>query len=188
MDGGRFGDSSEDGYELEIPQGALPPDVDQLDVTIQPHISNSKRRPLPEGTELVSGVYEIQSTEVGLSKAVSFTCDHCCDVPDENHASLRVVRAREQGEFEPVDNSQVEVRRSSVVLKLKELATSCLAVVATVAGRKFVSFCGIMYRLKKEGRMTTSLTFHFIVIKDLNVCIKVRLTQLSNATLTNLTY
>ncbi len=177
MDGGRFGDSSEDGYELEIPQGALPPDVDQLDVTIQPHISNSKKRPLPEGTELVSGVYEIQCTEVRLSKAVSFTCDHCCEVPDKDRASLHVVRARGQGGFEPVDDSQVEIRRSSVVLKLSKLETSCFAVVATVAVRRFVSYCGTAYCLKKEGRMATSVTFHFIVVKDLNVCIKVRLVQ-----------
>ncbi len=204
--GGRFGDSSEVGCELEVPQDALHPDVDQLDVTIQPHISNSKismaviaytgvvgidplseglnkrplseglnKRPLPEGTELVSGVYEMQSREVRLSKPVSFTCKHCCDVPDEELASLCAVRARGQGRFEPVDDSQVEIRSSSVVLKLTELATACYAVVATVAARRFVGYCGILYRLQKEGKMATSMTFHFIVVKDLNVCIKVRI-------------
>ncbi len=146
--GGRFGNSSEVGCKLEVPQDALHPDVDQLDVTIQPHISNANEQPLPKGTELVSNVYAIQSTDERLSKAVSFTCDHCCDVPDEEHASLRAVRARGQGGFEPIDDSQVEIRSSSVVLKLTELATACYAVVATMAVRRFVGYCGIVYRLQ----------------------------------------
>ncbi len=138
------------------------------------HLTNPLNQRVSEGDEVVSGVYQFQSEEVKLEKDGSITIDHCVNIrSEEDRDSINLVRARGQDPYVTVDDSQVEVRGSSVLVSLKELAWYSYAVVYTKACRSFVGYCGILYRLKKEAGMTTSLSFHFIVVKDLNICIKV---------------
>ncbi len=122
----------------------------------------------------MSGVYQLQSEEVKLERGGSITIDHCVNISnEEDRDSIRVVRAQKGGPYEYIDNSQFEVTGSSVLVRLTELVSSCYAVVYPAVRRSSVGYCGILYRLKKEADMTTSLSFFFIVVKDLNICIKV---------------
>lgn len=60
-----------------------------------------------------------------------------------------------------------------MLFKLKEVTSSFFAVVFDLAARRFVDYCGILYRSQKEADLTIFFRFHFIVVKNLNVCIKV---------------
>ncbi len=123
---------------------------------------------------MMSGVYQVESKKFKLERGGFITIDHCVNIRnEEDRDSIRVVRARGQGLYDDVDYSQVEVRSSSVRVRLKELASSCYIVVYPTVRRSSVGYCGMVYRLTKEAGMTTTLIFRFIVVKDLNICIKV---------------
>ncbi len=172
-EGGTFGQRSVTGIELQLPQGSLPRGVD---VSIQSYLNNPFKQSVSEGSQVVSGVYEVQSTEeVKLERGGSITIDHCVHTSnDEDRDFIRVVRAQKGGPYEYVDNSQFEVKPdSSVLVMLMELASSCYAVVYITVRRSSVGYSGVLYRLKKETDMITSLSFRFIVVKKLNICIKV---------------
>ena len=60
-----------------------------------------------------------------------------------------------------------------MVVRIKELATFCYGVITRMCSGVKVSYCGLFYRVQKEADLSTTVHFHFIVVKDLNPCIKV---------------
>ncbi len=166
-EGGTFGQRSDTGFELQVPHGSL---LRSIVVSIQSHLAHTRRQEFPGN--VVSGVYQVQSEEVKLERGGSITIDHCVNTISEmDRWYIRLVRAQRGGPYEYDLDHQVEVRGSSILVRLKELASSCYAVV--FPARSSVDYCGILYRLKKEADMTISLRFDFIVVRDLNICIKV---------------
>lgn len=167
---------SQDGFEFQMPKDALPPGMDSASVSMTMYLGNPHTKSLPKDKDLASGVLQVQSDNIRLSekKNAAVQVDHCMNITsEEDRDAIGVVRARGQGSYEMVDKKQIDIRSSSVIVKLQELTSLYLGVVYTVARRRSVSYCGILYRIQKEGFLNTLLRFHFVVIKDLSPCIKV---------------
>ena len=176
-EGGTLGQVSKDGYQLRISKDALPPDVDLTNIFMEISLGNPHKGSLPVGQDLVSGILRMQTNHdirVRGERGVSVQAEHCVNITSEEVCeSIGTVMAHGEGPYEYVDKSQVEVRSSSVLVWLKEVTSFYLGVVYTVAGRRFVGYCGLLYTLRREAALVTSLRFHFIVVKDLSPCIKV---------------
>ena len=165
---------SRDGFQIDIP--GLPPGMDSANLFVSMHLTDPHTQSLPEGKDFASGILHAQSDDIRLpeTKDAAVQVDHCLNITsEEDRDAIGVVRARGQGSYEMVDRRQIDVRSSSVIVKLKELTSLYLGVVYTVVRRRSVSYCGILYRVQKEGFLNTLLRFHFIVIKDLSPCIEV---------------
>ena len=106
-------------------------------------------------------------------RGASVELQHPVNITNEElRSSVSPVMALGQGPYKSVDKSRYVVGISSVVVWLKEVTSLYLGVVHTVALRRFVNYCGLLYR-EAGLASSSSLRFHFIVVKDLNPCINV---------------
>lgn len=172
-EGGRFSRREERGYELLVPQGSVPSELEVKVDVHYPYFTHSES----EETELMSGVVHIESKETELEDGnpASLLMEHCINIESaEDRDSVDVV-TQEEEEFISVDDSDVDVRIGCVQVMLKKLGSLYYAVIRRGKRKGAVAYCGMMYRLKLEASLGSSMKFFFMVVKDLSICIKVRI-------------
>ena len=167
-----LGRNSKDGYQLKFEAGSLPPGVEEVDLTVKREISDQIH--VPTGEAAVSGFYKFETpTVTPLEKDATFIIQHCSRGANPN--DIRVIRAESgTSSYSYVARDNVEVRGSDVIVKLRELTSYAYAVVCDWASSWMsISYCGILYRLEKEGELADSCYFRFVVIRDLSLHIAV---------------
>lgn len=166
------------GYALQIPPGSL---RKKVDVRVNVYFPDSMTHSVPEGSELVSGVYHIDSVEVELENDASLVIDHCINIRSAED-SVGVVKRNERRErnvsdesnqFQYVDHRDVYVRSDCAVVTLRKLEPASYAVVHKKERREAVAYCGLLYLLKSEDSLASPMQFTFMVVKDLNCYVKV---------------
>ena len=174
----------ESGYQLQFPKDALPGNIKMY---VQHTHSDPLNRLPPEGERFVSGVLYIQPERDTLlrgERRASVRLEHCvntCSIDADRSLGVGVAVVHEQGQYELVDESQVDKARSSsnsVFLWLTKLTSYYFGVVYKKTARVSVAYCGLLYR---EATLATSLRFKFIVVKDLTICIKVSMYSLNSS-------
>lgn len=174
---GRAIQRDDSGYVLLILEGALRKEVD---VTVNVHYPDNEAHSLPEGSELVSGVCHMVSEEIELRKSGSLVINHCVTISSaEDRDSLGVVTRKRRGSsgscnFQYVDDGDVLVKSDRTEVKLWKLEPAYYGVVCARERREDIGYCGMLYRLKLEAGLAPSMKFVFVVVKDLNIFIKVR--------------
>ena len=168
------------GCTLWIPPGSFPYKVD---IQVSMSLPDSVAHPVPEGSEVVSGICHIDSVEVELKKRGSLVIDHCINIRSaEDRDSLDVVTRNERRErninngsdqFQYVDGNDFVVKNDCVVVTLRKLEPASYAVVCAKDRREAVAYCGLLYRLQLEADLVSPLKFIFSVVKYLKCYIKV---------------
>ena len=169
-----LGRNSKDGYQLKFEAGSLPPGVEEVDLTVKREIGSYQIQAVPKGKAVVSGFYSFEiPTLTPLEKYATFIIQHCSR--GANPDDIRVIRAESgTSNYSYVARDNVEIRGSVVIVKLWELASYAYAVVCDWASSWMsISYCGILYRLEKEGELADSCYFRFVVIRDLSLHITV---------------
>ena len=127
-----------------------------------------------EGYVLVSGVYKMQSEKITLKNEGYFYIDYCSESTDSTEVCVVENRGKgHEGKYEYVPEERYEVNPSSVRITLKELEPVSYAAVQNESTSGCVGYYGLLYRLKKEASMSTTLEFHFIIVRALSLMKKV---------------
>ena len=172
-----FSRREDSGYALQIPEGSF---QNEVDVTITVHLPDSTPHSVPEGSELVSGVCHIVSREIELKKDGSLVIDHCANIGSaQDRDSVCVVRYNGRSwidiisgsrRFHYVDDNDINVKSDCVGVTLRKLEPAYYAVTVAKERRGAVEYCGLLYY---EPTTFFPLKFVFMVVKDLNIYVKV---------------
>ena len=159
------------GFYIEVPEGSLPPGV-TASVAVKVILGGQFQ--FPEGSQLISALYWISSSEVFLNE-VAVNMQHCAVIKNEEQCStFRFIIAKCSQEVLPYRfKERVGVFNSHTkygTIKLKQFSVGGATAPADTETR-----CSA-FMLYKEQTLIPNLIadFHFVVVKDLEPYLQVR--------------
>lgn len=169
------------GMKLHVPESSLPAGVEECRIDIKAALTGQFG--FPERTVLVSAMYHIHS-KVQFSKPLTLEIQHCAKTPDLD-AKLEFVVAKHtqelpysfsalpSGVFTPY-SSYGSIHLSG--FSLFGIILKWLSSLLPQAGPTLKSYCAHVYYTK--ANKANAWLVHFSVTLNLEVCIKVSITQL----------
>ena len=173
------------GFYLNIPEGALPPDV-TASVTVK--VISGDQFELPENSQLISAVYWISSSEIFL-KEVAVNIQHCAIITSEDQLSeFKFVIAKgfhevlpydckENGELVLSNHMHFKERKGLFnahtqygTIKLNQFSGAAIAAPSDT-GTLNTGF--MYYKQQFPDSKSLKVDFHFVVVKDLKAYLKV---------------
>ena len=130
----------------------------------------------PEGSKLASAVYHITASRK-LSKPVFLQIQHCAVIKgDSCHTQLEMVIADSTTgppyKFKPYTGGNVRVFDSYIEVELEHFSFIACLLDWVKTSLTSVRYCGLICCLK-SCELTRSWEYHIVLIKDLEVYIKV---------------
>ena len=159
------------GFCIEVPKGALPPGVT---ASVGVKVILGGQFQFPEGSQLISALYWISSSEVFL-KEVAVNIQHCAVIKNEEQCStFRFIIAKCSQEVLPyrfrertgVFNSHTKYG----TIKLKQFSV----VGATAPADTETRCTAFMFYKEQTPSPNLIADFHFVVVKDLEPYLQVQ--------------
>ena len=162
------------GFNIEVPEGALPPGVT---ASVGVKVILGGQFQFPEGSQLISALYWISSSEVFL-KEVAVNIQHCAVIKNEEQCStFRFIIAKCLQEVLPyrfrertgVFNPHTQYG----TIKLKQFS-----IVGETAPTDTETQCtGLMFYREQTPSPSLIVDFHFVVVMDLEPYLQVRVPE-----------
>ena len=171
------------GFYLDIPEGALPPDVT---ASVAVKVISGDQFELPENSQLISAVYWISSSEIFL-KEVAVSIQHCAVITSEDQLSeFKFVIAKRFQEVLPYDSKKNGELVLSNHFKEREGLFSPHTQYGTIKLNQFSEIAvtapsdtetlitGLMYYKQQfPDSKSVKVDFHFVVVKNLEAYVQV---------------
>ena len=172
-----FDRRKEQGFVLQVPQRAISAKNCTVEVKSRAVSQSTADFIYPEGLNLVSGAYHISASRK-LSKPVSFQFQHCSTIDGDSKLEVAIADSTTGPpyHFKQYTGGNVRVFDSYVEVELAHFSfLSCFSNAST-------RYCGLVCCLKcSELKLTWE--YHFVLIRNLQHCIKV--SELSSFQLIN---
>ena len=148
------------GFQLDIPEHSLPPEMSQHSVKVKQYQPDSKHFPIPNDTKPVSGVFHIE-LPFQLQKPATFHFEHGVDY--EYCSSIHVLQMEATGHQLKEITDCVKITETHVEITVKE-EIAVTTVVEKTKGK--LCYSGLVYRETKDSK---THNFHFIVVSSLRI-------------------
>jgi len=162
-----FDRRKDQGFVLQVPQRAISANKCTVDVKSCAVSQSTPDFIFPEGLNLVSGAYHISASRK-LSKPVSFQFQHCSTINGDSQLEVAIADSTTGPpyHFKQYTGGNVRVFDSYVEVELAHFSfLSCFSHAST-------RYCGMVCCMKCS-ELEHTWEYHFILIRNLQHCIKV---------------